>query len=74
MNRMVDIIKSNGDIHKFDLIEKSEISLSTYEKLKPWLEHRSKEIVRYDKSTKKWISIVYEEQEKNNQESEIAEL
>jgi len=74
MNNIVEIIKSEGEIHKFDLIERANISLSTYEKLKPWIEHKFAEIVRYDKSTKKWISIVYEDQEMNNQESEIIEL
>jgi len=53
-NRIIEIIKLEGEIHKFDLIEQARISLSLYEKLKPWIEYRFADFVTYDKTTKKW--------------------
>lgn len=52
-NRALSIIKQ-GSIHKFDLISKLGMSLSSYEKFKPWFEHTYRETVMYDIQTKKW--------------------
>lgn len=52
--RFKQIIKGAGRIHKYDLIEAARISLSLYEKLKPWFEYRFRDFVNYDRSTKEW--------------------
>ena len=52
--RIMEIIERHGEIHKFDLIEEARISLSLYEKLKPWIEYKFADFVTYDKTTKKW--------------------
>ena len=53
-NKIKEIIKEAGEIHKFDLIEQARISLSTYEKLKPWIEYRFSDFVSYNRETKMW--------------------
>ena len=55
-NRIKEIIKEAGEIHKYDLIEEARISLSTYEKLKPWILYRFSDFVSYDRLTQKWKS------------------
>ena len=60
-NRIKQIIKEAGTIHKYDLIEQARISLSTYEKLKPWIEYRFSDFVSYDKTTKMWKSEIIDE-------------
>jgi hypothetical protein len=52
--RIKQIIETEGEIHKYDLIEKTRISLSTYDKLKPWILYKFQEFVSYDKETKIW--------------------
>jgi len=56
-NKMIEIIKKGKRIHKFDLIEKAGISLSSYEKIKPWLEYRYSNLVRYYRPTGEWIWV-----------------
>jgi len=46
-----------GPIQKYDLINFLGISISTYEKWKPWFEHTYFCWVKYDKETKRWFRI-----------------
>ncbi len=55
-NRIKEIVKQHGKIHKFDLVEQARISLSSYEKLKPWIEYRFGDFVSYNKMTKEWVA------------------
>ena len=54
MNRLLEVIKKHKQIDKFDLIMESGISISYYEKLKPFMERIFVHNVKYDKETKKW--------------------
>ena len=54
MNRLLGLIKKHKEIDKFDLIMNSGISISYYEKLKPFMERIYAHNVQYDKETKKW--------------------
>jgi len=57
MNRMVDCIRKEKRITKVQLVMKSGISISYYEKLKPFMEELFQHTIRYDKDTKSWIAI-----------------
>ena len=50
-NRIKEIIRAAGEIHKYKLIELAGISLSTYEKLKPWILWKFPDFVSYDRKT-----------------------
>ena len=54
------IIRKHKRIHKYDLMEEAKISISTYEKHKPWLEYRFSDFIIYEKSTKEWVWIAKE--------------
>ena len=54
INKLLEIIKKEGPISKVRLVMMSGISLSYYEKLKPFLEEIYSYAVQYDKSTKTW--------------------
>lgn len=53
-NRALELLKTQSPINKFDFMSKLGLSLSSYEKFKPWFEHTYKETVVYDKQTKEW--------------------
>jgi len=55
--KIIDIVKKYGRINKFDLMDEVGISISTYEKIKPWLERRFYEFIKYEKSTKEWVNV-----------------
>lgn len=61
INKMVDIIQKEGAISKVQLIMKSGISISYYEKLKPFMEELYPHKVRYDKIMKIWFAVKQEE-------------
>jgi hypothetical protein len=61
INRLVEIIQKEEKITKVQLVLKSQISISYYEKLKPFLEEIYPHKVRYDKDTKTWEAIKNEE-------------
>ncbi len=58
INRLLHIIENNSPISKVELVMKSGLSISYFEKLKPFLEEIYVDKVRYDKSTKCWSSII----------------
>jgi len=62
-NRIKEIIKSEKTIHKYDLMDRARISMSTYEKIKPWLEYRFADFFSYDKEKKTWNWMVEENTE-----------
>ena len=57
INRIVEIIEKEGVISKVQLVMKSQISISYYEKLKPFIVEIYPYKVRYDQITKKWHKI-----------------
>lgn len=61
INKLLEIIRREGSIGKVQLVMKSGISISYYEKLKPFLEEIYPYLVRYDKETKVWHFIKHEE-------------
>lgn len=48
---LLKIIQVEGDIHKFDLMDKASMSLSTFEKILPYLKHRFGQYFDYDSKT-----------------------
>lgn len=60
MNKLFEIIKKHRRINKYDLMDEARISISTYEKIKPWIEHKFPNFVKYDQKTKGWLWIVEE--------------
>ena len=61
INTLVDIIQKEEKISKVRLVMQSGMSLSYYEKLKPFLEEIYPHKVQYDKITKVWSAIKQEE-------------
>jgi len=61
--RFLEILSTVGEIHKYDIIEELKISLSTYEKLKPYIEYKFSHTLSYDKPSKvwKWIPPIVHE-------------
>jgi len=57
INRLMEIIEKEKVISKVRLVMQSRISISYYEKLKPFLEELYRHKVRYDKSDKMWRAI-----------------
>jgi len=54
--RFVEQIKrEDGRINKFDLMDKLSMSISTYNQLKPYVEHRFGHYVEYDRPSQSWI-------------------
>ena len=63
INRMMEIIQKEGVISKVQLVMSSGISISYYEKLKPFMEELYQHKVQYDKSMKVWRAIKQEDVE-----------
>lgn len=61
INKLVEIILKEKRISKVHLVMKSGISISYYEKLKPFMEEIYQHRIRYDKETKMWYAIESEE-------------
>jgi hypothetical protein len=61
INKMVEIILKEGTISKIRLVMMSGISISYYEKLKPFMEEIYSHKIRYDGETKTWRAIQAEE-------------
>lgn len=57
INSLVEIIQREGKISKVQLVMKSRISISYYEKLKPYMEEICYHKVRYDNTTKNWMVV-----------------
>ncbi len=57
-NRFKELVRKEGKIHKFEIINQLRISISTYEKLKPWLEYTFSKFMKYNKEEKMWEWIV----------------
>ena len=64
IRKMVQIILKAGTISKVRLVMNSGISISYYDKLKPFMEELFEDKIRYDKELKIWISIEAESNEK----------
>lgn len=63
LNQLVEIIKQSGTIGKVRLVMQSGMSVSMYDKLKPFLEEVYQHQVRYDRELKQWIYCAVEELE-----------
>lgn len=63
-NRIIATIHKHPEgIDRFDLMDSPhiKISISNYNNIKPWLEHRYSGSIRYDKRLKKWYPIIVED-------------
>ena len=57
MNRMVETIRKEKKISKVRLVMQSGISISYYEKLKPFVEELFANSVRYNRDERMWEAI-----------------
>ncbi len=57
INRIVEIIEKHGPISKVQLVIKSRLSISYFEKLKPFVEELYPHKVRWDKEEKLWYAV-----------------
>ena len=57
MSRMVDLIRKNKKITKVHLVIQTHISISSYEKLKPFMEELFAQSVRYNSVDRMWEAI-----------------
>lgn len=61
INKMVEVIQKEGTISKVRLVMMSGISISYYDKLKPFMEEIYSHKVRYCKETKTWQAVKIED-------------
>ena len=59
-NKIIEQIKTSGPIHEYDLIDLLNISVASYEKIRPWILHRYGDTVDFDKKTRQWRYLVVE--------------
>jgi len=52
--RIVHIIKQLGAVTRWELIDKAKMSISTYNKLKPYILYRWEDEIQYDKVNATW--------------------
>lgn len=57
MNKMVEIIKKEKRISKVQLVMRSGISISYYDKLRPFMAELFQHTIRYNKDDGVWESI-----------------
>lgn len=67
MSHMVNIIREEGRIGKIQLVIRSGISNSYYEKLRPYMEAMFTDI-EYDRGTKTWRAVKVEDVPQKNRE------
>ena len=56
-NHMLEMIKQNSPINKFDLMDSCQISLNEYNQMAAWFSHRYEttgQLVEYDRKSKSW--------------------
>lgn len=56
-NNMLNIIKHEQTINKFDLMDRAGLSVGAYNQISAWFKHRYSEttkLVEYDKKFKMW--------------------
>jgi len=56
-NKWIAIVSEFKRINKFLLIDQLGISISYYEKLKPWIEYKFPDFISYDRETKDWVWV-----------------
>lgn len=57
-NRLFSLIKQEGTINKFDLMDKAGIGISQYNMISAWFKHRYEEELKqieYVKASKCWV-------------------
>lgn len=57
LNEMLRIIQQEGRINKVQLVMKTRISVSYFDKLRPFLMEIYGNFIRYDKDTKEFVSL-----------------
>ena len=57
MTNLVNIIQEHKRIGRVDLVMKASISISSYDKIKPYLQELFKHKVRYEKASKEWVAL-----------------
>lgn len=68
INKMVELIQKEKTISKVQLVMRSGISISYYDKLKPFMEELYSHRIRYDKDTKAWNAITIEGSEMHDKD------
>lgn len=58
MDRWRQMIHSNGRVGFVELIDKSFVSIGTYNKLKSYFESKYVYELKYDKENREWVSFV----------------
>jgi len=69
INDLVETIEKHGPISNVQLVIRSRIGISYFEKLRPFLLEIYPHKVRYNKSTKLWHTIKSEQIENNESEN-----
>jgi len=57
INRMAQIIKQTGGIHKWDLIDEAKLSINKYNQLQSYMKYKMAETIKYDKDTEAWFPV-----------------
>jgi len=73
IQRMINIIKKEGTIHRWDLIDDARLSIRDYNQLKSYMEHRFDHLITYNKSMQTWSKLGQLDEIKLEQQKEIVE-
>ena len=57
INRMVKVIKEEGTIHKWDLIDKARVSIRDYSNLSSYMKYRFDNMIQYNKDHQMWSKL-----------------
>ena len=60
-HKMISLVQKEKNIHKFDLMDKLSWSISTYNQMKPYIEHRYNQYLEYDRKSQIWTAKVITE-------------
>ncbi len=54
VTKWTNVVLEAGEIHKYDLMDKLQITITQYNQLKGYVEHKQDGIIEYDKRTGLW--------------------
>ncbi len=65
VNKMVKVIWKHESINVWDMIDEARVSIRDYYNLKGYMEHKFKNGIKYEETTKNWVVIVQKKELKD---------
>lgn len=61
INNMFRVIQNKGEIHQWDLVEESKVSIRDYQNLRGFLLHKYGDKIMFDRKLQTWYLIQYKQ-------------